>query len=88
MKISKDNKYVMISRWRENRFKKREDYTEVICIDAIRLIKSHRVGEKVYSNDPGVRHGYDVMIDGGQWGCIWINDAEYKEICKLLGFEE
>ena len=83
MKISDDKKLVMVSRSHGDTG---ETWTEVIRLDAIKAIVEHRTGRQTYGTNPGRRRGYDVMLDGGQWGSFWINDTEYKEICTLLGF--
>jgi len=83
MKISKDKKLVMVFR---NDRDTGESWNEVIRLDAIKCIKEHRIGRQTYGTNPGRRRGYDVILDGGQWGSFWINDAEFKTICELLGF--
>jgi len=83
MKVSPDKKFIKVDR----RFSDTgETWSEIIRLDAIKCIKEHRVGNQTYGNKPGRRRGYNVIFDGGQWGSFWINDAEFKTICELLGF--
>ena len=84
MKVSKDGKFIQVRRMNAD---SRETWNEVIRLDSIKAIHEHRTGKQTYGGNPGRRRGYDIFLDGGQWGSFWINDSEYAEILKLLGFD-
>ena len=81
-KISSNHQFVRV--FRKNS-KTNEQWSEVINLNSIKAIKECRVGKEVYGNKPGKRYGYEVILDGGQWGSFWINDEEFEIICEMLG---
>lgn len=81
-KISPNHQFIRVFRINS---RTQEQWTEVINLNSIKAIKECRVGKETYGNALGNRHGYEVILDGGNWGTFWINDAEFETICEMLG---
>lgn len=78
-----DKTMVMVNRC--NR-KTGETWSEILNLKEIVSIQENRYGKSVYQDNPGKRRGYLVYLKGGNVDGFWIDDREYNEIIKALGF--